>query len=288
MNKNKNNEVEEIKDQSDSIIIFQKEEFESKLNDIKYLKDQEHISLKNRIRKLEDELSLIKETQNENFLSQLDESEENDKVKVLNVRLSEINDKIHEELMSHERIILSLQKENEELLNKNRSLKATIEKMKTELRLKITEKDTEYTILKQKYRDKWLEVENSSNNNREILKLKKKISYLKLKISRFENERRDMKDVIKQKDIEIDIERAAKKKAQISEKKIAKEWEDKIITMKTEISHKINKVNQNKKILENSEKKDARYESPKANQKVSKKTCDIIFSEKDSSDIKRK
>ena len=259
-----NNDIEQIKDASMSFEILQKEDFETKLNDIKYLKDQEHILLKDRIRRLEDELSLIKEVQNDNFLSQLEDEEENEKVKTINIRLSEINEKIHNEIMSHERIIVDIRKENEELTNKNRSLKATIEKMKTELRFKITEKETEYSILKQKHKEKWLEAQEFHSKAKDALKLKKKITDLKSRISKLENDRRDLRDILKEKEMEIEIQKISKKKAIIAERRIAKESEDKFAAMKGDIENKtkeIKRINKNKD--RNSQQEGERYLSPK-------------------------
>lgn len=259
-----NSEVETAKDTSDDFVVFQKEDFEAKLSDIKYFKDQEHLLLKDRIRRLEDELSLIKEAQSDNLLSRLEDEEENEKVKTLNIRLSEINNRIHDEIMSHERIIIELRKENDELTDKNRSLRATIEKMKTELRFKMNEKETEYNMLKQKLKEKTLEAQEFHNKAKEATKLKKKITELKTRISKLENNRKDLKDMIKEKECEVEMHKFLKDKAINSEKRKEKEFEDKITVMKEEIEVKTRKINITHKHKDrNSEIDLGRYISPK-------------------------
>lgn len=60
-----NKDLAECKRQGDDAVNLQKEEYESKLSDIKYFYEQEQLSLKSKIRRLEEELALAKEPGND-------------------------------------------------------------------------------------------------------------------------------------------------------------------------------------------------------------------------------
>lgn len=87
------------------------------------------------------------------------------------------------------------------------------------------------------------------------MKSKKKYSDLKLRINKQDTEIRELKEIIKEKENEIETERIAKKRLVLAEKKRVKEKGDKIVKMKKEIDLKNTEIqslkNTNKNIRDN-------------------------------------
>lgn len=130
-----------------------KEDYESKLNDIKYLNEQEQLLLKSKIRKLEEEIALLQDSQNEVEFSPFDDLE-NGNIKTLRFRFSQMSERMNEDVFNSEKMVLALKNENEDLLIKNKYLKDSIERIKVDLNAKISMKEKENEQLKQKYDEK--------------------------------------------------------------------------------------------------------------------------------------
>lgn len=108
-----NTDLDKLKGSSDDRSIKLQQEYESKLNDIRFLHEQEELTLKNQIRKLRDELALMKETDSLFDLASDTDQEEN-RGKTLHIRLSELNDKMSEDMLQNEMHINELNKEKED------------------------------------------------------------------------------------------------------------------------------------------------------------------------------
>jgi len=212
-----------------------KDEYESKLNDIKYLNEQEQISLKSQIRKLEEEIQML--TENDDLFEQSRDSDFGGG-KVLDIRLSELHNKISDEMLSSEKELAKLRCENENANNKIDSLKVTIEKLKATMTTRLDEKDEKYGKLKEKYNEKCEELQKTEGKSKDTLRLKKRITDLKVKISKLENIKRDLKETLKERENELETERIEKKRALIAERKKAKLKGDTISKMKKEMDQK--------------------------------------------------
>lgn len=116
---------------------------------------------------------------------------------------------------------------------------------------------------------------------KEIFKLKKKISDLKYKYSKLEEEKREIYESLRERENELEVERASKKKAIIAEKRKAKVHGDKIVQMKREIEMKKNEIESLRKDqYDQNERDDSRYYSPKVYRKVRANDQDNTISDK--------
>ena len=272
-------EISELEGNTQDNMLYQKEDYESKLNDIKYLNEQEQLSYKAKIRKLEEEIALLKEAQH-NYDMAASEAED-EKVKVLNIRLSEINDKYSEEMLISEKEIIALKKENEEAYSKIASLKVAMENLKTTMYTRLEEKDEKYSKLKEKLNQKSDEAQRAENKAKEVLRLKKKISDLKLMVSKLEGIKRDLRQTVKEKEDELEAERIAKKRALISERKKAKLKGDQLSQMKKEIDQKSIVIESLKREnLDQSKMDESRYYSPRALRGRYKQDEDLLNTDK--------
>jgi chromosome segregation ATPase len=269
MNGNKSDDLQNLK-----------EEYESKLSDIKYLNEQEVLSLKSQIRKLEEEISLLRENE-DLFETSRDSEFGSEKVKVLDIRLSEINDKFSDNMLKSEKEIAKLRRENEEANTKIESLKVQIEKLKTTMTSRLEEKDEKYGKLKEKYNEKCEEVQKAEGKGKDLLRYKKRISDLKIKISKLEGIKRDLKEALKERENELDIERIEKKRALIAERKKAKLKGDQLNKMKREVDMKSIEIESLKRDnFDMSERDDSRYYSPRGMGKKMRSDDEILTTEK--------
>mmetsp|Transcript_16357 Transcript_16357/g.14274 ORF Transcript_16357/g.14274 Transcript_16357/m.14274 type:complete len:205 (-) Transcript_16357:1916-2530(-) len=100
-------DIKDLKGNSNVDIDKIKEEYESKLNDIKFLNEQDKISLNSQIRKLEEEVILLSE-QEQSFQRDRDSEFENERVKVLDIRMTEINNKFADGMLESEKELAKL------------------------------------------------------------------------------------------------------------------------------------------------------------------------------------
>lgn len=274
-----NNELTDYKGTTDEGLDKLKEEYESKLNDVKYLNDQEQISLKTQIRKLEEEVMLLREQEN-SFEFNRDSEFETDKVKVLDIRLSEINDKFADDMLANEKHIARLRRENEEMSNKITSLKVSNEKLKDMMNSKVEEKDKKYAKLKEKFNDKCSEVQLIQKKSKDTLNLKKRISDLKLKISKQEAIIRDLKDSYKAVTNELDAEKAIKQKQIIAERRKNKEKGSTIGKMKREMDLKSIEIESLKRDnFDSTMMSDSKYYSPRGAARNIRQDDDVLSSD---------
>jgi hypothetical protein len=273
-----NNEITEIKGTTDDGLDKVKEEYESKLNDIKYLNEQEKISLRSQIRKLEEEVMLLREQDN-SFDFNRDSEFETDKVKVLDIRLSEINDKFTDDMLANEKHISRLKRENDEMSSKITTLKVGNEKLKDFMNTKFEEKDKKYAKLKEKLNDKTSELQGAQRKVKESLNLKKRYSDLKLKISKQEAIIRDLKESLKASNNELDAERAEQQKTIIAERRKNRVKGSKMSKMKREMDLKSIELESLKK--ENQEvsmMSESRYYSPRVARNI-RQDDDVLSSD---------
>lgn len=262
--------------QSNSLDHVQKlkDEYEAKLNDIKYLNEQEILSLKSQIRKLEEEIAML--TENDDLFEQSRNSEfGDDRTKVLDIRLSELHNKISDEMLVSEKQIAKLKCENEDANNKIESLKVTIEKLKATMNTRIAEKDEKYCKLKEKYNEKCEELQKLEGKSKDTLRLKKRITDLKVKISKLENIKRDLKESLKDRENELETQRLEKDRALIAERKKAKLKGDTILKLKKEMDQKDMELESIKRDFE-SDAGESGYFSPRGLGRKSKLEDDLI------------
>ena len=195
-----------------------KDEYESKLMDIKYLNEQENLSLKGQIRKLEEEVMILREEEQSYQLNR-DSEFESERVKVLDIRLSEINDKFADDMLATEKEVAKLRRETDEKDSKIESLNVSIERLKNQMITRLEEKDHKYSKLKEKYNEKCSDLTTSHKKIKDTLNLKKRISDLKVKNSKLERIKRDLKDQLKARENELEAERASKQKAIYQERR---------------------------------------------------------------------
>lgn len=255
-------EIKELQGYTDNNINYQKEDYESKLNDIKYFNEQEQLSLKSKIRKLEEELAIYREQEND-FDVSMDADRMTERSQTLHIRMSEMNDKFSEDMLNTERLILDLRKEKEEADNKVESLKVQAEKLKTEMQTKLKEKDAEYHKLKTKYNEKVEAYQELEGKAKDTLRLKKKIADLKQKLTKVESIKKELKETLRERENQLETLKIEQKRAIIAEKKKARMKGEKLSKLKKDLDQKSVEVESLKREnLDQSMRNDSSFFSP--------------------------
>lgn len=285
----KQSDLETSKSMNDMAILKQQKEYEAKLNDIRYLYEQEQATLKNRIRKLEDELAIYKDNESQFELSS-EFSMDDPSERRLSIRLSEMNDRMSENMLQTEKQLILFAKEKDDALSEIRTLKTVIEQMKTDLFKKDIDFDVKYNKLQQKYEEKCIEADQAQVSTKENAKLSKKISKLKLSVSELEAAKRELKQQLKQRENELETERIAKKRAVINEKRKIKEKGDKIMAMKKEIDQKTIEIESLKRdnVNMSAQKSDSKIFSPRTRKQLDDSSQYYRTSEKSTKNARRR
>jgi chromosome segregation ATPase len=169
--------------------------------------------------------------------------------------------------MKSEMNLMTVIKERNEAQKLLKTGRVKLEKLKTEMRDKLIQKDQDHRDLKILLDEKVIEAKECENYSKEVLKLKKKISALKLKMSRLEESRLDLKDSLKERENELETERMNKKRSLIAEKRKSKQINEKMNQLKKEHDKKIIQLESLKR--DNGEVEDTnldtskRYHSPR-------------------------
>ncbi|CAI2383098.1 unnamed protein product [Moneuplotes crassus] len=212
-------------------------DYQSKLSDVKYLKDQEILSLKSQIRKLEEEIMVLRE-QDRSFESIRSSEYATGKGKSssFGTRLSQLNEKFADDMLATEKEVASLRRENSEKKSTIDTLHLSIEKIKDQYGTRLEEREQKYSKLKRKYSDKCDELSKAQKIIKDSLNLKKRISDLKMTNAKLERTKRDLKDALKNKQNELEAEKAFKQKAIYEERRKNKEKNEKMSQMKREMN----------------------------------------------------
>lgn len=128
---------------------------------------------------------------------------------------------------------------------------------------RLNDKDSKYAKLKEKYNAKCEEYQKSEKKAKDTLSLKKRVSDLKVKISKLESIKRDLKQSLKLKENELETERIAQKRALIAERKKAKEKGEELGKVRKKLISTEMSLNQMERDLDQSEIDDSRYFSPR-------------------------
>ena len=238
-----------------------KEEYEGKLNDIKYLNQQEVNNLNDKIKKLQQRIEELQEYEmmaNQSRLSEVS----NDNYKIMDIRLTEINDKFSDNMLKSEKEIARLTRENDEANKEVTSLKVQLERLKTTMATRLDDKDEKYGKLKERYNEKCEELQKVEKKSYDVLRYKKRVSDLKVKVSKLESIKRNLKEELKNKENEIETIRIDKKRALIAERKKAKTKGDTIRKMQKDLNMKSVEIESIKRDNE-SDMDNSRYYSPR-------------------------
>mmetsp|Transcript_16357 Transcript_16357/g.14272 ORF Transcript_16357/g.14272 Transcript_16357/m.14272 type:complete len:240 (-) Transcript_16357:1130-1849(-) len=127
---------------------------------------------------------------------------------------------------------------------------------------RLDEKDQKYSKLKEKFNDKTSDLQKTQKKVKDSLSLKKRITDLKLKVSKLESIKRDLKDSLKTKENELEAERARSMKAVYEERKKLKMKGEKLHKIKKEMDSQNIELESIRRDNDTSMMSESRYQSP--------------------------